>query len=218
MIERAAKWEVVMRLGLLIGLSGAFLSMLGIAQAEDVSLKAGDSDGIVVIGVVSGKADPFSIRLSPYVAETKKTRDGFFGGRVTVEHQGAVDQMIYHVIPTDTGTYVFKSVHSTSKGQEMVECMGKGTVSFDVRPGEAIYLGDYSAFGGGLPRKPMDPTLERLRQEFPDSFISVAGLKRLPDKFDAAQAALAQQPRVSVELKPTLMRDATFESGRNSCG
>jgi hypothetical protein len=197
-----------MRLGRRIAVGVVMLAVAAAAHARSVSLEADDDDGVIVIGFNSGQEE-FELRFSRYNAETRTVERG----RTTIEHDGPVDQMTYYVVPIDAGTHVLRSIHSWTE-REIVFCMAKSTYAFDVRPGQALYLGDYSIFGGGTPAHPD-------MAKFPkESIIIVPSLRRLADNLEAAKAALAAHPRVKVELQSAALRPAQFDGGKGqqSCG
>jgi hypothetical protein len=182
-----------MNTGLIAMLLVAFFSVHGAAKAEDLEFDAADEDGLAVIGVRGDSDEAFDLVFARYVPETQKLDAGSFSGHTTIEHEGRKGEIKYHVFRIEAGTHVFKSLNQNSYRQRFTACLNKGTFAFDIRAGEALYLGDFSAWG-------------------------IVLFARLPPNLEAARAALAAYPNVSVELKSATLRPVTFLNGRSLTG
>ena len=194
-------------------------------KAEKIKLTP-DSDRALII-VKTDRIDPpptkasgYHLTLSPYDAENEALGGSIFGGRFTLKAKPNLFYDGYMVIDVRPGTYV---VQEFSRQDLWALCFNDKSVSFTVKPGEAVFLGDFDARG-------MLRELE-MRAITSGRVVTTGALVHFFDgpapRFSApTEAGVAEaqtlvdtrMPKATVTVRPVEYQGAKFGTGRDLFG
>lgn len=168
------------------------LSLAGCTQqlARDAVFNATSPNGLVVMGIRDGWHLPWNMTVyfMPYDDARKVATGGSFPNPLLSKETIPGNPFMIGQLPP--GRYVIGMVSS----RLWTDNMEKGTAAFDIRAGEATYIGDFEAAPGLLRARGYD----------------------LP----AARRALAAYPHVTVPLqvtKPTMVRNICITGNFGGC-
>ena len=116
---------------------GLILSSCGPARQNEIKMSIDKPDAIVLLKIAPVEAD-FKIRLLEFDPIKNKAHIGF-GGSGTQIHNLLRAGRQYVAVNIEPGTYVYSSLIQQTHWNV---CFHKSTLSFSIKPGEFLFLGE----------------------------------------------------------------------------
>jgi len=174
----------------------ALLALTACATGAPRNLEFSSSSpqALVIVGTMSDTKQKYDLVLSTYDVPNRRLTSNSFKGQYSATHDPASPStMQYHVLALPAGTYIVKGlVIPKPLGGLDIVCLSEGTAHFELKPGEATYIGNTAWRSSQV-----------IRMGFDD---------------DAAAAALKAYPNVHAQPVHATLVNTTFRNGKDAFG
>lgn len=169
-----------------------------------------------------GYRTSYRIGLQSYDPDARRMTGGPYGGQATFAATRGAFVDGYMVLEARPGTYAFRDL---SRQDYWALCFNEGSLQFNVRPGEVVYLGemDVRMHVAELERMSLMSGRTTVRSGEPAHFfdgVTPPALAPVDEAGLAAVAAMvrARMPRTTVAPKAAAFTPARFGTGRDLFG